>query len=377
MRRVLERIGPRDARLAARSAIAMSLAALAIALVSTVLQPETSLPPWIITIPLVAVAVLSFIGLRAPEPWPTIVALVIPLFGIVLLVVMDIASRDATMAGQLFFFLPVLYGAVLLRTPGAVLMTVGSVIGEALVVFTVLPPAKAMNDLLFLTAVLVTMTMLLARAADRQAELVARLRELADVDQLTGLASRHALEASLHTAVTSTRSEHGLALILVDLDHFKSVNDEHGHPTGDAALRHVARQIQRLSRGHDTSARLGGDELALLMPGCPLEIAVERAEQIAQSVRTSAVDIGEGRTIPLTVSVGVAHMPTHADSVETLYRAADNALYEAKQGGRDRVGLVPAPRSAPDPLKPPAAPGAAREPGQRPPTPSSLSSQPR
>lgn len=339
----LRRFAPRDARTAARAAAVVAVGSLVVAGATTALQPGVAAPIWAMAVPLVIISLFALASLRAPDPWSAVAACIIPLAGLVVLVGLDIASRDATLSGQLFFFLPVLYGAVLLRTPGAVVVTVLSIAGDAVVAFTLLPPTRALNDVIYMSAMLTATTALIARGADRQEALVRQLRDLTDVDQLTGLASRRALDDSLRTAVAATGDPSGLALVLIDLDHFKSINDRYGHPVGDAALRHVAGLVRSSSGPGATSARLGGDEMALLLPGCPHDTALRRAQEVADAVRTTPLLLGNGTVVRLTVSIGVAHMPSQADGVESLYRAADAALYAAKRAGRDRVGRLPEP----------------------------------
>lgn len=106
-----------------------------------------------------------------------------------------------------------------------------------------------------------------------------------------------------------------------------------------AALRHVASMLAATVRGSDVVARLGGDELALMMNGCSPDAAERRARQIHRAVRSAPLELPDGRRIPLTVSVGVAHAAGHAGDVDSLYSTADGALYEAKRAGRERVSL--------------------------------------
>jgi diguanylate cyclase (GGDEF)-like protein len=139
----------------------------------------------------------------------------------------------------------------------------------------------------------------------------------------------------------------------LDLDDFKRVNDEHGHPRGDEVLRRVARALDSESRWADEPARYGGEEFAVALPETDLAGAIEVAERIRERVETEEVPLGgSGEVILTTASIGVASLPGSAADVEMLVAAADAALYEAKRNGKNRVVAAPAaaaerPRGAP------------------------------
>jgi diguanylate cyclase (GGDEF)-like protein len=161
--------------------------------------------------------------------------------------------------------------------------------------------------------------------------------ELADEaarDPLTGLVNRRGLEA----AMGAIDVERG-ALVAVDLDHFKSLNDTLGHPAGDNALGFISRILQETVRDRDTAARIGGEEFAIWLPGA----ALEEAERVAERVRTRIAGRAwgwQGKPWPITASLGVAAWPESTNSRDNLIPLADQALYRAKQGGRNRVELA-------------------------------------
>ena len=159
------------------------------------------------------------------------------------------------------------------------------------------------------------------------------LERLARTDSLTQLANRHVLQEAL-TREAARRSVDGqqLALVLLDLDLFKQVNDHFGHPAGDAVLVEVARRLEDTVRAGEVLARVGGEEFAWLLPACDAEEAVAAADR-ARAAITSAPF---GRAGKLTMSAGVGLVSTPSDG-DTLYRMADRALYEAKQSGRNRT----------------------------------------
>jgi diguanylate cyclase (GGDEF)-like protein len=182
---------------------------------------------------------------------------------------------------------------------------------------------------------------LLARVASlslRTAEEFSRQHDLARRDALTGLANRRTFDERLSTLLAeSDRFQRPVALLLADLDHFKRVNDEHGHDAGDAVLRHAARVLGGALRSDiDLCARYGGEEMAILLPQTDLSGAREVAERLRALLSAQPVRVGAAE-IDVTASFGVAAYPVSTSSRDTLFPAADRALYEAKRGGRNCV----------------------------------------
>ncbi|HJP94331.1 MAG TPA: diguanylate cyclase [Pyrinomonadaceae bacterium] len=165
-----------------------------------------------------------------------------------------------------------------------------------------------------------------------------RLRADADLDSLTGLANRRRFRVALVRELERWRRYHvPCALLMIDIDHLKSVNDKFGHPVGDMVIRQIAQILNEVSRDNDTAARLGGEEFALLLAGVDLHHAVAAAERLRVVLSAKGVD-GVGR---VTVSIGVAGCPENATSERMLYSASDGALYVSKNAGRDRVSVAP------------------------------------
>jgi diguanylate cyclase (GGDEF)-like protein len=171
----------------------------------------------------------------------------------------------------------------------------------------------------------------------------ATIRRQARHDHLTDLVNRRSFDAYLATEIE--RIEHrespACSLILADLDHFKSVNDRYGHPSGDHVLRSAARvlseQVARLRLGeHSIVARYGGEEFAILLPNVGLAGAARVAEGIRHAVEAQAIPV-QNEKIHVTISLGVASVPLHAKSADSLVCAADRALYRAKSKGRNCV----------------------------------------
>jgi len=173
--------------------------------------------------------------------------------------------------------------------------------------------------------------------------LLERLHEQSVRDPLTGLHNRRHFEKTLRDEVRrADRGGSPLAVIMIDMDHFKRINDTFEHDGGDAVLRGLGDTLARSCRDGDVSCRLGGEEFALLLPGASLEVACQRAEELREEVRALRVSHG-GRTIhSLTISVGVAVYPDHGE-VKEVVRLADRAMYRSKETGRDRVTVAPLP----------------------------------
>lgn len=165
-----------------------------------------------------------------------------------------------------------------------------------------------------------------------------RLRADADLDHLTGLANRRRFRAALNREVERFRRYSiPCALLMLDVDHLKWINDKFGHPAGDMVIRQIAQILSEVSRDNDTAARLGGEEFGLLLAGISEEKAAAAAERLRAVIKE--------RTIPgvgtVTVSIGVAGCPANASTERALYSASDTALYVAKNAGRNQIAVAP------------------------------------
>jgi len=173
-----------------------------------------------------------------------------------------------------------------------------------------------------------------AALALRNAWLLERVERLAATDGLTKIANRRTFEQVLEREVArATRSAEHLSLVMIDIDHFKRLNDSQGHQAGDEVLRNVAAALTIECRDFDTPARYGGEEFAVILPGCGPEEARDIAERLRGAVSAAPA------VVPITASAGVATYPGHAGDADTLVRAADDALYQSKRAGRDRTSV--------------------------------------
>jgi diguanylate cyclase (GGDEF)-like protein len=287
-----------------------------------------------------------------------------PLIGVAAIVVVDVQTRDAGISGQIFFCLPVLYAATQLKVVGGIVVTLGAVAGEGAVVLLVLPAGQAVTDVLHVGTTLALIAVVLIRAGVIQDRLVAQLRRQAAIDPLTGLVTRRVLDEATQSAITGAEAQVGTSLVMIDVDRFKAVNDTHGHVVGDDVLSHIAGILTKTSRVHDVIARMGGDELAVLMPGCSYQVAVRRAEEFVALVRDTPFLLPGGASLALSISAGASHAPQHGARARSLYASADAALYAAKRDGRGRVGQVPDTEPAPPTPPDPGPPGGRSVPGR-------------
>jgi diguanylate cyclase (GGDEF)-like protein/PAS domain S-box-containing protein len=178
----------------------------------------------------------------------------------------------------------------------------------------------------------------ISRDVTDQRSIEEQVRWTANHDALTTLPNRGSFQASLFSSMMkagSARQE--LAILLVDVDHFKQVNDTAGHDAGDALLVDLARKLQGCVRSSDIVARLGGDEFAIILPACGADQACVAAEKIIDALRRPFVY--DGRVLDCRASIGAAVYPVHGASTEELLKSADMALYEAKAGGRGAAKL--------------------------------------
>jgi len=185
-----------------------------------------------------------------------------------------------------------------------------------------------------------------ARSQVRKRRYAERLRdnvqisiEMAITDALTGLFNRRYMENHLSTLVEQAGARgKPLAVLALDIDHFKSINDSYGHDAGDDVLRDFAMRIKRSIRGIDLACRCGGEEFIIVMPETDMAVATTVAERLRRRIATEPFAISGGtRTIPVTLSIGIAALRRRDDTPASLLKRADQALYRAKRDGRNRV----------------------------------------
>jgi len=174
------------------------------------------------------------------------------------------------------------------------------------------------------------------RYAVKLSDTLEALRQLATRDELTGLLNRREFERVLaEEHERSKRFGRPYAVLMLDLDHFKSVNDTHGHPAGDLVLKTVAKRIAQQLRSVDRFARIGGEEFAIVLTEVDHVTAAEVARRLVEETAKAPVMLGEGTRVVVTVSIGSASIPKNAANPAELVSIADKALYEAKTRGRN------------------------------------------
>ncbi len=277
---------------------------------------------------LVLFVALLAVGPRLPRRG---LALVGP-FGVAL-IAYALATSPGPGDGAILYALPVLWTTIFFGRRGAVAI-VGCVgVGEAIALL-LLPAASTYPGRWVDVMVTTTAIAVVAHVLETRNELLLeRLRGEARTDPLTGLLNRRGFdEHAARELAHAGRDGRPIALATFDIDHFKQINDEHGHVVGDRALVHIARLLARESRGIDVAARLGGEEFAVLMPGCDRA----GAEVFAERIRYALAMADDASLPDVRVSAGITATAVPIE-VETMLERVDSALYAAKRGGRDRT----------------------------------------
>ena len=188
----------------------------------------------------------------------------------------------------------------------------------------------------------------------QQAQHTALTRDSARIDTLTQLPNRAALTHHLDNAIQqAAEQQQPLAVLVLDIDHFKSVNDSYGHLVGDQVIQHLARMLQRHGRSADFAARYGGEEFVVVLPAMAARSAFHYAESLCRAMRQAPLQLANGQTLHITISIGVyAGIPSHGSGWQRYVGLADEAMYVAKRNGRDRVAMSAALQSMPKPPMP-------------------------
>ncbi|WP_432562899.1 GGDEF domain-containing protein [Kineococcus sp. SYSU DK003] len=263
---------------------------------------------------------------------------------------LDVLTGDTTFGAQIYLGWPVLYAAYHLRRAMAWVTAGWCLLGQVVLLLLVAGPGQVQVDTPAWATSFAAITWLLSTARDRSDALVRRLRTEADEDAMTGVASRRAFTRALerHLAAGTLGG-----LLLVDVDHFKQINDRHGHAAGDAVLRQVAGQLRAAVRAEDVVGRLGGDEFAVVLvevppgpsrEGSSCQVVQHAAERFRAGVAGLTVAGSGGARV--SVSVGLAGYRA-GDTEQALLARADTAMYEAKRGGRNRIADAPELGTAP------------------------------
>jgi diguanylate cyclase (GGDEF)-like protein len=338
---IVRHLQPREPEAAARAVGVLAATCLAAGALALLVLPPPSFRGVALAVMVAAHVLIGLVAVPASHLLrraPAWLWAVLPIAATAVLSLACVTLYPSTPVTLLFFFCPVLFSAVQLPRPGVRLVIILSILAAGAVTLSESRTGAGVLNFLFVSTALAMSSWLLAAAETRRAQLVEQLRRQAAVDPLTGLVTRRVLDDAARSALSGSASHQGTVLMVLDVDHFKQINDRYGHPGGDEVLQQLARLLTARARPEDVVCRMGGDEVALLLPGCPLEVGLQRAREVIEDVRTRAFSAGPTTDLRVTVSVGVAHAPTDAEDLRALYSAADAVLYRAKRAGRDRTG---------------------------------------
>jgi len=330
---------PRDHRAAGRTVSVLGVVAASVTLldgVGELIRGEANPTDIMITIVIAALIVAIAWTARRLNSDHSLIWAAAPFVAVTAIVGLDFFSRDSSLGAQVFLLFPALFAASQLRREGVLLAVAATIAAELLITFGMQPWEQAITDSGYMTAAIVTTAGLLTVAEEHRDRLITLLEHQAAIDPLTGLVTRRVLDDAARAALSGAASPAGTALILIDVDNFKAINDTYGHPGGDEILVQLAAALIETSRPTDIVSRLGGDEIALLLPGCSANILAHRSIQLLAQLQARKFVLHDGRTVAVSVSGGLAHAPTDAVDLRALYAAADGALYRAKGLGRNQ-----------------------------------------
>jgi diguanylate cyclase (GGDEF)-like protein len=267
--------------------------------------------------------------LEAPSEWPIVYSALLSAFSLwrCASCVEVAAEKELGAASARFVLLPLRLMAVVFLVRAASALIASDTLGVPL---SVASPSNVVVLALFFTASIVFHLILGMTVALR---LVARLKNLSQRDPLTGLLNRRGLQEQRLVGPSGS-----VALVALDVDHFKRINDTYGHAIGDRALQHLAELVRRTLRSSDLAARVGGEEFVLLMPGLDQEQALQTAERLRVCIASQPLRLVDLQ-LPMTVSLGIAFGRSE-DDCDHLIARADEALYRAKAAGRNRIELA-------------------------------------
>lgn len=312
----VQHVRPRDRGAAARQCLGFTSTAAIVQLVYFLATPRSGGmvgQALSVGIPL-ALVTTTLLLTRYAQQLTDLVWAAIPLLGVIAIVVLDVTSHDASVQAQVFLFFPVLFAASQLPRATALALTGLSVIGELIITFSSESPRDATFDSLYVSTALIAASLLLTSSAITQDRLIDQLGHLADVDALTRLMTRRALDDVARqvlelNAGRRAGEDGGTALLLIDLDLFKTVNDTYGHPIGDDFLVHVGTFLADRCRTDDLVGRFGGDEFAVLMKDCSHPTALNRGRALLQQALDFPFPLPDGTAIPVRFTIGVGHVP--------------------------------------------------------------------
>jgi diguanylate cyclase (GGDEF)-like protein len=297
-------------------------------------------PPLYVWVSPVLIALIAIVFLEDPRPRVIGLLCVLALQGLHTLVVALRCRRHTVGIGQYY-----LIGGFLLLEITFAIRAVGAVVLDPALLSPIAPiPLQMISAMVPGCAVILVAFGIVVMGKERSDH---ESRQLALTDVLTGLPNRrHTLDTLAQQLAAAIRAAQPLSVLMCDIDHFKQINDQHGHAAGDEALRQVAACLRMRLRAQDVAGRIGGEEFLVVLPQTSLEGATQLAENLRAAISELRIQVGIGKTLPLTISIGVCGgVPKKSAAGDTLIASADHALYRAKESGRNRVEVV-APESS-------------------------------
>jgi diguanylate cyclase (GGDEF)-like protein len=327
----------RDLHGASRAVAYLTLAAAPYVFVTSYLDPSITLVTLIIAILIsVLMAVTGVVCWRRPTALPRSFWYFAPVLASLVVAGLNFATHDASTGSQLFYLWPILYAANFLSRRGMYLNLLLVCAGDAATVFVVLGPQRGASDWVAMALAMTMSATVVYSLRTRADKLRDVLEQQAHADHLTGLANRRYFDEALAGASAWARRTGGsLALLTIDLDHFKTINDTFGHAEGDRVLQAVAGAMRAVAGDTGVAARLGGDEFVML-----LRTGRTGALGIADALAAAIAEQSSLPGGPPGVSIGIAVLSGDAGTVEDLVAASDAALYDAKTSGRGRVSVA-------------------------------------
>jgi diguanylate cyclase (GGDEF)-like protein len=329
----------RDQAGASRSVAYLMMAAGPFTFLTGVVLPQTRTVLGVVIFAVVTVVLgLGGVVCRWRPDWlPRVTWFLAPFFGVAMITGLNVLTADASTGSQFFYLWPVLYAANFLGRLANYLVLLFVSLGCAAAVFPVEGANRGLPDWASLTVAMALTAVVVSSLRLRNDRLREVLETQAYADPLTGVANRRSFDGELARAVSwANRGRESIALMTIDIDHFKEINDTWGHAVGDQALQAVAGALRAVARREDdVVGRLGGDEFVMLLRTD--RMGARRAADELREV-LAAIDTLPGG--PPGLSIGLAVLPDHAGTAAELGAASDAALYEAKQGGRGRTAMA-------------------------------------
>jgi diguanylate cyclase (GGDEF)-like protein len=330
---------PRDTVGAARAFFSLYTSGAVVALIGALASERvthSTLWYWSFAASLAGVVIAAWL-LRHVQDGRSLVWTTAPLSSLAVVIALCVALPDPSLHSEYFLWFPAMYFARQLPRRYAWAGIATCALTAAVIYAVRFDTRTALLQTIYFDVTLVVVTVRLTLTAQRFDRKLSHAERLATVDPLTGLLTRPALEAATQSTLAVLGSQRGAALALIDVDHFKIINDTYGHPAGDTVLSKIGAILRSECRSSDVIARIGGDELAVLFTDLPFDMVYARVDALRVAVGAHSFDLGSGADTQtqVTIAIGVSHSQNGATTLAGIYSQADRALYAAKRRGRN------------------------------------------